>query len=163
MIGADKYSFTPTKGTAVRTRIPALLAAASLALPLAALTAAPAQASARHTLTVKVIDRAGHTDTTDDVMLVRIASGANIDLGTSRHRSLAAGTYNVAVWIITGSGTAATYTLADRIVSLSASKTVVLDARRGRPVRLRLDNAAAQAETLEVAPILNGTEPAVRW
>jgi hypothetical protein len=142
----------------VRARILAAFAAAVVAVPLAALTSTPALASTRHTLTVKVIDRDGHVDTADDVTLVNIASGDDTDFGQKRHRALPAGTYNVAVWIITGSGGTATYTLGDKIVDLNASKTVVIDARQGKLVRLRLNNPAAVAETLEVAPIVNGND-----
>jgi hypothetical protein len=113
-------------------------------------------ASTTHRLTVKVIDKSGHAAASTDVELLNIGTNADIDLGTGRQRSLRPGTYNVAAWIITGSGTGATYTLADQVVDLDTSRTVVLDARKGKPVRLSLNNAAAQAEALEVAPVVNG-------
>src|ERR1700722_18254915 len=142
----------------MKARILAAISAAAVAVPLAAVTSAPALASTTHELTVKVIDRAGHAGASTHVQLVNLASGTDIHLGTTRQRSLRADTYNIAAWIITGSGASATYTLADKIVDLNASKTVVLDARQGKLVRLHLSNASAVAETLEVAPIVNGSD-----
>ena len=144
------------KGTAVRARIPAVFAAAAIALPLTVIAAAPALASTTHLLTVKVMDRSGHAAASTDVELLNVGTSTYIDLGTGRQRSLRSGTYNVAAWIITGSGTSATYTLADQLVDLNTSKTVVLDARKGDRVRLSLNNASAQAELLEIAPIVTG-------
>jgi hypothetical protein len=142
----------------MKARILAAISAAAVAVPLAAATSAPALASTTHELTVKVIDRAGHAGASTHVELVNVGSGANIHLGTTRQRSLRPGTYNVAAWIITGSGHSATFTLADKIIDLNASKRVVLDARQGKLVRLHLNNSSAVAETLEVAPIVNGSD-----
>jgi hypothetical protein len=140
-------------------RILAAISAAAVAFPLAAVASAPALASTSHELTVKVIDRAGHSGASTDVAVLNVGSDTVIDFGTRRQRALRSGTYNVAAWIITGSGTSATYTLADKVVRLSSSKTVVLDARQGRRVRLSLNNSAAQAEELQIAPLLNGEWP----
>jgi hypothetical protein len=133
-----------------------MLAAAAIALPLAVIGSGPALASTTHKLTVKVIDRSGQAGTSTHVDLLNIGSNTDFHLGTTRQRNLRPGTYNVAAWIITGSGASATYTLADQVIDLNASKTVVLDARQGKRVRLSLNNPAAQAEALEIAPLLNG-------
>ena len=145
----------------MRARFVSVIAAAALALPLSAATIAPAQAVTLHRLTVRVIDRNGHaassTDTSlDTVQVIRFHSGNSILMRTGGHRELRAGTYNLAVWISTGTGPGQTLTLADKVVDLNRDRTVVLDARQGLKVRLRLDNPSAQAETLEVAPVVDG-------
>jgi hypothetical protein len=142
--------------TTVRARISAAVIAAALATPLVAIAAPPASAATTWTLTVHVVDRAGHASAGADVQVLNIATGTTIDLGTSRHRQFRPGTYNVAAWIVTGTGASQTYTLADKIVRLTSNATVVLDARQGRRVRIALDNPAAQAEVLEIAPIVGG-------
>jgi len=140
----------------MKARILAAIAASALALPVVISTSAPALAATTRQLTVKVIDRSGDTDASADVQLLNVGTDTNIDLGTGRHRQLRPGTYNVAAWIITGTGASQTYTLADQIVDLNTSKTVVLDARKGHRVRLSLNNSAALAEALEIAPIVGG-------
>ena len=140
----------------MRTRSSIAAAAAALAIPLSLLAAAPVLAATTKQLTVRVIDANGHSATTADVQLLNVGRNTNIDMGTRRHLNLRAGTYNVAAWIITGSGASQTYTLADQVVSLTANKTVVLDARKGKRVRISLNNPAAQAELLEIAPIVHG-------
>jgi len=140
----------------MHTRFSIAAAAAALAIPLSFLAAAPALAATTKQLTVRVIDANGNSATTADVQLLNIRTNANIDMGTRRHLDLRAGTYNVAAWIITGYGASQTYTLADQVVKLSANKTVVLDARKGKRVRISLNNPAAQAELLEIAPIVHG-------
>ncbi|HUC26551.1 MAG TPA: hypothetical protein VMA73_27935 [Streptosporangiaceae bacterium] len=140
----------------MRTRSSIAAAAAALAIPLSLLAAAPVLAATTKQLTVRVIDANGHSATTADVQLLNVGRNTNIAMGTRRHLNLRAGTYNVAAWIITGSGASQTYTLADQVVSLTANKTVVLDARKGKRVRISLNNPAAQAELLEIAPIVHG-------
>ena len=141
----------------MRTRFSiAAAAAAALAIPLSSLAAAPAVAATTKQLTVRVIDANGNSATTADVQLLNVRTNINTYMGTRRHLDLRAGTYNVAAWIITGSGASQTYTLADQVVRLTANKTVVLDARKGKRVRISLNNPAAQAELLEIAPIVNG-------
>ena len=144
------------KASTLKPRILAAAAASALVLPVIASIPAPAQAATTRQLTVTVIDRSGQPAATADVQLLNVGTGTGIDLGTGRHRQLRPGTYNVAAWIITGTGASQTYTLADQIVDLTANKTVVLDARKGHRVRLSLNNPAASAETLEIAPIVRG-------
>ncbi len=144
------------KASTLKPRILAAAAASALALPIIASMPAPAQAATTRHLTVTVIDRTGQPAATADVQLLNVGTGTGIDLGTRRHRQLRPGTYNVAAWIITGNGASQTYTLADKIIDLTADKTVVLDARKGNRVRLSLNNPAASAETLEIAPIVRG-------
>jgi hypothetical protein len=136
--------------------VPVAVATAALALPLATMTSGPAIAAATRTLTVKVVDADGHPAASTDVELYRVGTSRYIDMGRERRRDLSPGTYNVAAWITTGSGASETYTLADQVVKLTASKTVVLDARLGKRVRVSLDNRSAQAEVLEIAPIIGG-------
>jgi hypothetical protein len=140
----------------MRARISAVLTAATIAIPFAAITSPPASAATTWQLTVKVTDRTGQVAASADVQVLNVGRDTGIDLGTGRHRQLRPGTYNVAAWIITGTGAGQTYTLADQIVDLTANKTVVLDARKGHRVRLSLNDSAAQAETLEIAPIVGG-------
>jgi len=137
-------------------RVLAAVAASTLAVPIIATVSSPAQAATTRQLTVEVINRSGIAAASADVQLLNVGTGTNIDMGTGRHRRLSPGTYNVAAWIITGTGASQTYTLADQIVDLNASKTVVLDARKGHRVRLSLNNSAASPETLEIAPIVRG-------
>jgi hypothetical protein len=141
----------------MRARLASILAAAAVALSLTALSAQQASAATVHRLTIVVLDRSGHSSDAD-VQLLNVAAGLNVntDLGTSRHRDLRPGVYNVAAWIISGTGTSPTYTLADQLVDLNSNKTVTLDARQGRRVRLSLDNPSAQAELLEFAPLISG-------
>ncbi|HEY2314590.1 MAG TPA: hypothetical protein VGH96_13325 [Streptosporangiaceae bacterium] len=140
----------------MRARISAVLTAATIAIPFAAITSPPASAATTWQLTVRVIDRTGQVAASADVQVLNVGRDTGIDLGTGRHRQLRPGTYNVAAWIITGTGAGQTFTLADQVVDLTANKTVVLDARQGHRVRLSLNNPAAQAETLEIAPIVGG-------
>jgi hypothetical protein len=144
------------KASTLKPRILAAAAASALVLPVIASIPAPAQAATTRQLTVTVIDRSGQPAATADVQLLNVGTGTGIDLGARRHRQLRPGTYNVAAWIITGNGASQTYTLADKIIDLTADKTVVLDARKGNRVRLSLNNPAASAETLEIAPIVRG-------
>jgi len=134
----------------------AVITVGALVVPIIACIPSPAQAATTRQLTIKVIDRSGNTAPTADVQLLNTDTGHGIDIGTGRHRLLRPGTYNVAAWIISGTGASQTYTLADQVVHLTANRTVVLDARKGRRVRLSLNNSAASAETLEVAPIVGG-------
>jgi hypothetical protein len=140
----------------MKSRTLAVVAASALAVPIMTIASSPAQAATTRLLTIKVIDRSGQAAATADVQVLNVGTGNGIDLGTGRHRQLRPGTYNVAAWILTGTGASQTYTLADQIVNLKASTTVVLDARKGHRVRLSLNNSAASAETLEIAPIVRG-------
>jgi hypothetical protein len=137
-------------------KISVAVAAAVLALPFATMTSTPAMAATTHALTVKVIDADGHPAASTDVELCKIGTSKYIEMGAGRRRNLSPGTYNVAAWITTGSGANETFTLADQVVKLTASKTVVLDARQGKRVRVSLDNRSAQPELLEIAPIVGG-------
>ena len=112
-------------------RILAAVAASALALPIISTAPSPAHAATTRQLMVEVINRSGDAAARADVQLLNVATGTNIDMGTGRHRQLRPGRYNVAAWIITGSGASQTYTLADQILDMNASKTVVLDARKG--------------------------------
>jgi hypothetical protein len=140
----------------MRARICAVLTAATIAIPFAAVASQPASAATTWQLTVRVIDRSGQAAASADVQVLNVGTDTGIDLGSVRHRQLRPGTYNVAAWIITGTGASQTYTLADQIVHLTASRTVLLDARQGHRVRMSLNNPAAQDETLEIAPIVGG-------
>src|SRR5215471_6769138 len=114
----------------------AKIASAALAAA-AALSAGPAPATdaARVELTFRVIDRAGHQVKPLDLQLLNIAAGTNIDLGSGTHRQVRTGRYNVAAWIGTGSGPQS-FTVDDQIVTVTRSRTITLDARQGRRVRV---------------------------
>jgi hypothetical protein len=139
----------------MRTRITSLIAAAVLSLPLALASTASAETVARYQLTVRIYDRTGQPSSVI-AQVMNTQSDDSVFIATGHHRELRRGTYNVAAWILSGPLANPTYTLADQVVNLSGNRTVVLDARQGRPVRLGLDNPAARAETLEIAPIVNG-------
>jgi len=143
----------------MKARLTAAIAAAAMAIPIAAASAAPALAApARVLLTLQVTDRAGHRVAPTDAQVMSVATGTNIDLGSGTHRLLVPGRYNVAAWIPTGTGPNPSLTLADQVINLTRNTTLVLDARQGRKVRLILDDPAAQAEALEITPIVNGGE-----
>lgn len=120
---------------------------------------ATATAGRRVELTFRVIDRAGYQVKPLDLDLLSMAPGANnndnIDLGSGTHRQVRVGRYNVAVWIGTGSGPQS-FTLDDQIVNVTRSRTITLDARLGRRVRVGLSAAGAVQEALELAPIVRG-------
>jgi len=134
----------------------AKIASAALAAA-AALSAGPAPATdaARVELTFRVIDRAGHQVKPLDLQLLNIAAGTNIDLGSGTHRQVRTGRYNVAAWIGTGSGPQS-FTVDDQIVTVTRSRTITLDARQGRRVRVGLHATGAVQELLELAPIVHG-------
>lgn len=141
----------------MKARLTATIAAAAMAIPIAAVSAAPALAApARVLLTLQVTDRAGHRVAPTDAQVMAVATGTNIDLGSGTRRLLVPGRYNVAAWIPTGAGPNPSLTLADQVINLTRNTTLVLDARQGRKVRLSLNDASAQAELLEIAPIVNG-------
>src|SRR5215471_7443857 len=143
----------------MKARLTAAVAAAVMAIPIAAVGAAPALAApARVLLTLQVTDRAGHRVAPADAQVMAVATGTNIDLGSGTRRLLVPGRYNVAAWIPTGTGPNPSLTLADQVINLTRNTTLVLDARQGRKVRLSLDNPAAQAEALEITPLVNGFE-----
>ena len=143
----------------MKARLTAAVAAAAMAIPIAAAGAAPALAApARVLLTLQVTDRAGHRVAPADAQVMPVATGTNIDLGSGTRRLLVPGRYNVAAWIPTGTGPNPSLTLADQVINLTRNTTLVLDARQGRKVRLSLDDPTAQAEALEITPIINGFE-----
>jgi hypothetical protein len=117
----------------------------------------PTSPSPRYELKFRVIDRAGHLVRPLDLQLLNIAAGTNVDLGQSTKCRVRSGRYNVAVWIATGSGSQS-FTLADRIVRVTRNRTITLDARLGRRVRIRLDAPDAVDELIELAPIVNGND-----
>jgi len=127
---------------------------------LAAAAALPAghatpTAGLRVELTFRVIDRAGDQVKPLDLQLLNMATRTNIDLGTGTRRQVRPGRYNVAAWIGTGTGPQS-FTLADRIIDVTRSRTITLDARQGRRVRVGLNVAGAVQELLEIAPIVHG-------
>jgi hypothetical protein len=125
----------------------------------AGLSAAPhvAAPATRVQLTVRIIDRSGQRAKPLDLQFLNLATGTNIDLGQGTSRKVRPGRYNVAAWIGTGTGSAQTFTLADRILDVTRNRTITMDARQGRRVRVKLSNApGAVQELLEFAPIVHG-------
>jgi hypothetical protein len=129
----------------------------------AALAAAAALSSghaAAHTvhfkLTVRIIDRTGSLAMPLDLQLLNLRSDTNIDLGQGTTREVRPGRYNVAAWIGTGTGDGQTFTLADRIIDVTRNRTITIDARQGKRVRIKLNAPAAVQELLEFAPIVDG-------
>jgi hypothetical protein len=112
-------------------------------------------AGARFELTFHLIDRTGQQVKPLDLQLLNIAAGTNIDLGQATSRQVRPGRYNVAAWIGTGSGPRS-FTLDDQIVNVTRSRTITLDARQGRRVRVGLNATGAVQELLELAPIVHG-------
>jgi hypothetical protein len=128
----------------------ALVGAASLsAAPHAAATAT------RFQLTVRIIDRAGQQVKPLDLQFLSLASGTNTDLGQGTSGKVRPGRYNVAAWIATGTGSAQTFTLADQVVDVARNRTITMDARQGRRVRVELNAPGAVQEVLEFAPIVD--------
>lgn len=115
----------------------------------------PASPGPRYVLTFRVIDRAGHLVKPLNLQLLNIAAGTNVDLGQGTKRQVRPGRYNVAAWIGTGS-VPQSFTLADQIIRVRGNRTITLDARLGRRVRIRLDAPDAVDELIELAPIVNG-------
>ncbi len=114
-------------------------------MPIISTAPSPAHAATTRQLTVEVINRSGNAAARADVQLLNVPLAPPSIWARGRHRQLRPGRYNVAAWIITGSGESRTYTLADQILDMNASKTVVLDARKGHRVRISLNNSAASA------------------
>jgi len=132
-------------------------AAVAASAALSGAQAAPATTAAhRFELTFRVIDRTGHLVSPLDLQLLNLASSTNIDVGQGSKARVTSGRYNVAVWIPTGSGARQSFTLADQIVRVTRSRTIALDARRGKPVRIRLGAPDSVDELIELAPIVNG-------
>jgi hypothetical protein len=129
----------------------ALVGAAGLST--ASHAAAPAT---RFQLTVRIIDRSGQQAKPLDLQYLNLASGTNIDLGQGTSRKVRPGRYNVAAWIGTGTGNAQTFTLADRVMDVTRNRTITMDARQGRRVRVKLNAPGAVQEVLEFAPIVHG-------
>ena len=134
----------------------AKIAGAALAAATALTAGHPAAQTARFELTVRIIDRTGHLAQPLDLQLLNLASKTNIDLGQSTSRQVRAGRYNVAAWIGTGTGDGQTFTLADRIIDVTRNRTITIDARQGRRVRIKLDAPTAVQELLEFAPVVDG-------
>ncbi len=124
----------------------------------AGLSAAPhaAVSATRFQLTVRIIDRSGQRAKPVDLQFLNLGSGANVDLGQNTSREVRPGRYNVAAWIGTGTGNAQTFTLADRIIDVTRSRTITMDARQGRRVRVKLNAPGAVQEVLEFGPIVHG-------
>ena len=116
----------------------------------------PAAPAASFQLTVRIIDRSGQLAKPIDLQFLNLASGNNIDLGQGTTHKVRAGHYNVAAWIGTGTGNAQTFTLADRIIDVTRNRTITIDARQGRRVRVLLNAPGAVRELLEFAPIVHG-------
>jgi hypothetical protein len=129
----------------------ALVGAASLST--ASHVAAPAT---RFQLTVQIIDRSGQQAKPLDLQFLNLASGTNIDLGQGTSSKVRPGRYNVAAWIGTGTGNAQTFTLADQVIDVTRSRTITMDARKGRRFRVKLNAPGAVQELLEFAPIVHG-------
>ena len=134
------------------------IASAALAAAAALTAGHPAAHAVRVKLTVRIIDRSGHRAAPIDLQLLNLASNTNtnIDLGQGTTREVRPGRYNVAAWIGTGTGDGQTFTLADRIIDVTRNRTITIDARQGRRVRINLNAPAAVQELLEFAPIVDG-------
>ncbi len=134
----------------------AKIAGAALAAAAALPAGHPAAHAPHFKLTVQIIDRSGNQAQPIDLQLLNLASKTNIDLGQGTTREVRPGRYNVAAWIGTGTGNAQTFTLADRIIDVTRNRTITIDARQGRRVRINLNAPAAVQEVLEFAPIVDG-------
>lgn len=128
--------------------------AGAAALSGAHAAAVPSTAT-RYQLTFRVIDRTGQVVAPLDLQVMNIASGTNVDVGQGTSTRVTAGRYNIAVWIPTGTGPQS-FTLADKIERVTGSRTITLDARLGKRVRIGLDATNAVDELIELAPIVNG-------
>jgi len=124
----------------------------------ATLSAAPhaAATATRFQLTVRIIDRTGQRVKPLDLQFLNLASDTNTDLGQSTSGKVRPGRYNVAAWIGTGTGNAETFTLADQVIDVTRNRTITMDARQGRRVRVKLNAPGAVQEVLEFAPIVDG-------
>jgi len=134
----------------------AKIASAALAATAALTAGHPAAHAVHFKLTVRIIDRSGNQAMPLDLQLLNLASKTNIDLGQGTTREVRPGRYNVAAWIGTGTGDGQTFTLADRIIDVTRNRTITIDARQGRRVRIKLNAPAAVQEVLEFAPIVDG-------
>ncbi len=134
----------------------AKIASAALAATAALSAGHPAAHAVHFKLTVRIIDRSGVQAPPIDLQLLNLASQTNIDLGQGTTRQVRPGRYNVAAWIGTGTGDGQTFTLADRIIDVTRNRTITIDARQGRRVRIKLNAPAAVQELLEFAPIVDG-------
>ena len=77
----------------MKARLTSAIAAAALAIPIAAVPAGYALASApRHLLTISVVDRSGHHVAPLDVQVLNVRTGVSIDMGSTTHRRLRPGT-----------------------------------------------------------------------
>lgn len=128
-----------------RIMIVAVAVAVAGALPGFAVSAASA-AAAKPVLTVKAIDRAGNV-AAPDVRLVNVATGASIDMAGQTKLAIPAGTYNVATWIVSPDSSD---TLTDQVVTVTASRTVTLDARKGVHIKTTLTGQAVSGALLQV-------------
>src|ERR1700757_2908201 len=124
----------------------------------AGLSTAPhaAAPATRVQLTVRIIDRSGQQAKPLDLQFLNLSTGTNIDLGQNTSRKVRPGRYNVAAWIGTGTGNAQTFTLADQVIDITRNRTITMDARQGRRVRVKLNAPGAVQEVLEFAPIVHG-------
>jgi hypothetical protein len=132
-------------------------AAVAASAALSGAQATPTTTAAhRFELTFRVIDRNGNLVSPLDLQLLNLVSGTNSDVGHGSKARVTAGRYNIAAWIPTSSGAQQSFTLEDQIVRVTRSRTIALDARRGKPVRIRLGAPDAVDEQIELAPIVNG-------
>jgi hypothetical protein len=132
-------------------------AVAALAVTAMATTgvADAAPHAARVRLTVKVIDRDGSVVAPLDLQILNLRTMVGADLGTGTGRKVRPGRYNIAAWITTGTAPDQSYTLDDQVVDLTSDRTITLDARQGKRVRVTLNVPAAREEVLEIAPVFD--------
>ena len=116
----------------------ALLAALLIPLSTALALAGPASA-ATSALSVTTLGRAGGAVATD-LQVVNTKTGFNYEVTSGHAVHLPHGTYDVIADIFTPADQSDT--IAARRVTLSGSRTVTLDARRGQALRARLSPAA---------------------
>ena len=128
----------------------AALAAAAMAGSGAASVTARAAATGEPKLTIKALDREGNPVTA--TASVQSAASPDVDdLVTSGHAAaLPAGTYNVAAWVWEPGKKAAT--LVDQALTITSSRTLVLDARPGHRVRFTVNDSTVSQDAVLAEP-----------
>lgn len=116
----------------------------------ASVTGRAAAASSEPALTIKALDREGNT--VKVTASVQSAASPDVDdLLTSGHATaVPPGTYNVAAWVWEPGGKAAT--LVDRALTITSSRTLVLDARPGRQVRFTVNDSSVWQDAVLAEP-----------